>query len=119
HGHRPPDGILADPGVGHYGRRCGQPARPVPIPGALAANRSPNTVSSLDGPRGLSCCDSPCCTVWLPPANWRCSPMPAGCDWQTGGPAHGLTEADDGKKEPQPTAQPQGLMIKSRTTEHP
>src|ERR1043166_2146543 len=45
--------------------------------------------------------------------------MPAGFDRQTGGPAHGLTEADDGKKELQSTAQPQGLMIKSRTTEHP
>ena len=45
--------------------------------------------------------------------------MPAGFDWQTGGPAHGLAEADDGKKEPQSTAQPQGLMIKSRPAEHP
>ena len=40
--------------------------------------------------------------------------MPAGFDWQTGDPAHGLAEADDGKKKPQSTAQPQGLMIKSR-----
>ena len=45
--------------------------------------------------------------------------MPAGFDRQTGEPAHGLAEADDGKKEPQSTAQPQGLMIKSRPTEHP
>jgi len=45
--------------------------------------------------------------------------MPAGFDRQTGDPAHGLTEADDSKKEPQSTAQPQGLMIKSRPTEHP
>src|SRR2546428_13839281 len=57
--------------------------------------------------------------VCLPPAGWRGSPVPARFDRQTGGPAHGLTEADDGKKEPQSTAQPQGLMIKSRTTEHP
>jgi hypothetical protein len=45
--------------------------------------------------------------------------MPAGFDGQTGGPAHGLAEADDGKKESQSTAQPQGLMIKSRPTEYP
>jgi hypothetical protein len=45
--------------------------------------------------------------------------MPAGFDRQTGGPTHGLTEADNGKKEPQSTAQPQGLMIKSRSAEYP
>src|SRR5262249_45465273 len=64
-------------------------------------------------------CDSPCCAAYPPPADWRCSPIPAGFDRETCGPAHGLAEAKDGKKESQSTTQPQGLMIKSRPTEHP